>query len=448
MAALLGLPDGVHLLPASGEDFVRIGLMANIPHQAVFRHIVYIRQGLSKSAIFPLEIYRRRAGLTQQKFGKLCIFGSYEDSELYSRNRVLVEALALNCSELIEVRPGPRRQTANNQKRLSSLGRLLQTGLGMVGNFFSLARQREKLKGADCYYVPYPAYIDLLFLRFLTWGNRRRVVVVDAFLCLHDTLVLDRKMIAQNGVVARLVSWLERQTLSRADLVFIDTLQQKKILVEQYALDESRVAVIPVGIDEAIWTPAPERPLEDIFSVLFWGTFIPLHGVDTIIKAAGLLQTSHPRISFTLIGDGQTADSISAELDNTGGTNINWVRGFISASELRQYVDESHCVLGVFGPSGKAGNVIPYKGYQAMACNKILISRSGPAFAELLHGREKPPGLLLVPAADPGALAQSIAAVYEAYNEIQPVLNTREFYDCNLSNSVIRKRVTSSLGIL
>ncbi len=170
--------------------------------------------------------------------------------------------------------------------------------------------------------------------------------------------------------------------------------------------------------------------------------------MDTIIKAAGLLQTSHPRISFTLIGDGQTADSISAELDNTGGTNINWVRGFISASELRQYVDESHCVLGVFGPSGKAGNVIPYKGYQAMACNKILISRSGPAFAELLHGKEKPPGLLLVPAADPGALAQSIAAVYEAYNEIQPVLNTREFYDCNLSNSVIRKRVTSSLGIL
>lgn len=398
--------------------------------------------------MFPVEAYLRRAGLTQQKIGKLCIFGSYDDSELYSRNRVLIEALSLNCSELVKVRPRPRRQTVNNRERLSSLGRLLQAGLGMVGDFFSFARQRGKLKGADCYYVPYPAYIDLLFLRLLTCGSRRRVVVVDAFLCLHDTLVLDRKMIAQNGVVAQLVSWLERGTLSRANLIFIDTLQQKEILVEQYALDESRVAVIPVGIDEAIWNPAPERPLEDIFSVLFWGTFIPLHGVDTIIKAARLLQESHPRINFTLIGDGQTADSISAELDNIGGTNISWLRCLISASELREYLDASHCVLGVFGASGKAGNVIPYKGCQAMACNKILISRSGPAFAKLLQGKEKPPGLLLVPAADPGALAQSIAAVYEAYNDIQSISSTREFYDSNLSNAVIRKRVASCLGVL
>jgi len=398
--------------------------------------------------MFPLEIWRRRAGLTQRKFGKLCVFGSYDDSELYSRNRMLVEVLSLNCSELVEVRPGPRRHAVSNQVRLSSLGRMLQTGLGVMGNFFSLARQRGKLKGADCYYVPYPAYVDLLFLRFLTWGNRRRIVVLDAFLCLHDTLVLDRKMIAPNGLVARFVSWLEGQTLSRADLVFIDTLQQKEILVDQYGLEESRVAVIPVGIDEAVWHPAPGLPLEDVFSVLFWGTFIPLHGVETIIKAARLLQKSHPRISFTLIGDGQTADNIRAEMDNTGGTNINWVRGFISAPELRRYVDESHCVLGVFGESCKAGNVIPYKGYQAMACNKILITRSGPAFAELLHGKENPHGLLLVPAADPGALAESVAAVCEAYNEIQPVLNTREFYDRNLSNSVIRQRVTSSLEIL
>ena len=134
-------------------------------------------------------------------------------------------------------------------------------------------------------------------------------------------------------------------------------------------------------------------------------------------------------------------------MEKTGATNINWVRGFVAAPELRRYVDKSHCVLGVFGESAKAGNVIPYKGYQAMACNKIFISRCGPAFAELLQGTRKH-GLLLVPAADPRALAASIVAVYEAYDEIQPALDTREFYDRHLSNTVIRDRVASSLEIL
>ena len=34
-----------HALASSGEDFVRVGLMADIPHQPVFRRVVNVVQG-------------------------------------------------------------------------------------------------------------------------------------------------------------------------------------------------------------------------------------------------------------------------------------------------------------------------------------------------------------------------------------------------------------------
>ena len=63
-----------------------------------------------------------------------------------------------------------------------------------------------------------------------------------------------------------------------------------------------------------------DAPIE----VLFYGTFIPLHGVRTIIEAAQLLH-SHP-ISWTLIGTGQEAQNIDALESNLCFiTRIEWV---------------------------------------------------------------------------------------------------------------------------
>jgi glycosyltransferase involved in cell wall biosynthesis len=104
-------------------------------------------------------------------------------------------------------------------------------------------------------------------------------------------------------------------------------------------------------------------------------------------------------------------------------------------------------VLGVFGESEKGGNVIPYKAYQAMACNKILISRTGPAILELLDGQEYS-GLFLVPPADPEALAATLVSAFESYQEISDSVNTRKLYDLGLSNAVIKKRMAAAIEIL
>lgn len=380
------------------------------------------------------------------KQGKMCVFGSFDDSELYSRTRVLIDALDFHCSSVIEVRPQSKSRLGNNHRRVSSFLRLIQTAAYSIRDFFSFFRQRACLKSADFYYIPYPAYLDYFYLRLLTRGDGKKVVV-DGFLCLHDTLVHDRKMVSPQGCLSRIIRWIERSVLSGADLVFIDTSRQREVLLKQYNLEEKSIVALPVGIDESVWGPAPRLQLGDEFTVLFWGTFIPLHGIDTIIRSAHILQKTFPQIKFRLIGDGQTAPDVLTLIEQLNVTNVSWRHSLVPARELRSCLDSSHCVLGIFGESEKGGNVIPYKAYQAMACNKILISRSGPAILELLDGQNDP-GLLLVPPADPEALALMIVSVFESYRDISESVNTRKLYDLGLSNAIIKKRIAAAVEAL
>lgn len=365
----------------------------------------------------------------------VCVFGCYQDSDLYQRNRVLARTLLELGSDSFQVRPALQSDNTGNQARLSSPAGLLRVCREQLRQLFSLLGQRRALASADLFFIPYPAYLDRWYLRLMTLGSRRRPLVVDAFLCLHDTVVADRQLLKPGSPGARLVAWLERGTLEAADCVLIDTEQQKTQLCERYDLPADKVRVVPVGLDEDQWTPLPPPPAGAHFEVLFWGTFIPLHGVPTIIEAARLLQQRDPTVRVTLLGDGQTAADCAALLDSAALDNLQWRRRLCQTAELREAIAASHCVLGVFGATDKAASVVPYKAYQALASDRMLITRSGSAMDPLARECD---GIALVPPADPEALATAILAMKDAQARTGAV-STRALYDRRLSQRVIRE---------
>lgn len=380
--------------------------------------------------------------------GKLCVFGCFKDSELYSRNRILITALSTFFDEVVELRPDHELNKTPIHLPLSSPKGILRALWMSASGFASLFRQRRSLNNASLYFVPYPAYLDLIFLRLLTRKRNRPKIAIDAFLCLHDTVVYDRKLFGARNPIARGLKWLEAHTLHAADLIFIDTEQQRAQLASTYNLDGAKLIVTPVGIDEALWRPLPALPLAGEYRVLFWGTFIPLHGVETIIGAARVLADTYPDIRFTLVGDGQTADSIAKNLDDGGLDNVAWNRELVSATILRSYVENAHCILGIFGSSEKAGYVIPYKAYQAMASNKILITREGPAFFSQWKAHEPIEGLVLVAPGSAQALADTIVSTFVDYERICQNLKTREAYEQKLSNQLLLECVQRGLKLL
>jgi glycosyltransferase involved in cell wall biosynthesis len=372
---------------------------------------------------------------------QICVFGCFLDSDLYVRNRVLVDCMAQEGRSIEWVRPSFVRTATSHHSKIGSVGRLLASLLEQLRCFCSLAAQRKQLMKADLFFIPYPAYLDRFYLAILTLGQPRRPLILDSFLCLHDTVVSDRQLVRAGGTVAKLVAWLEGVTLRAANCVLIDTQEQRDLLTEQYGLPPQKIVVVPVGIEEKTWLPLPQAPDAQTFVLLFWGTFIPLHGVATILQAAALLQDSAPNVRIKLVGDGQTAQAAASQLKSLKLTNVDWNRQILDTAALRAEIDGAHCVLGVFGTSAKAGNVIPYKLHQAFASNRQVITRSGSAVDALAKQNSS---ITTVPAGNAVALASAIVAASENYSGGDNV-DTRSLYDAYFSNAVIQARLSAVL---
>jgi glycosyltransferase involved in cell wall biosynthesis len=139
-------------------------------------------------------------------------------------------------------------------------------------------------------------------------------------------------------------------------------------------------------------------------AVLFVGKLIPLHGLETILGAARLA----PDLDFRIVGSGQLGPLLGERPANV--EHVAWVE----YEDLPQELHRAACALGIFGTSAKASRVIPNKVFQALACGTPVVTADTPAARELLHDGES---ALLVPPADPEALADAIRRVNPAIGE-------------------------------
>jgi glycosyltransferase involved in cell wall biosynthesis len=131
---------------------------------------------------------------------------------------------------------------------------------------------------------------------------------------------------------------------------------------------------------------------------------MPLHGVETILQAAALLDGKDD-LEFRLLGDGpglKNAKHLANELDLKNVRFLPYVPLKVIAKEI---ASAKICLGGHFGGSDKANRVIPGKVYQIMAMAKPMIAGDTSANRDLLSHRES---ALLIPQSNPKALADAI----------------------------------------
>ncbi|MFT4768052.1 MAG: glycosyltransferase involved in cell wall biosynthesis [Glaciecola sp.] len=367
---------------------------------------------------------------------RLAIFGAYSDHDLYQRNRILVNILEELSGETVYVRP----ETRSAGHGFSSGKTIFSRVGGLLRDAWSLWSQRSLLRGCDTVFVPYPAYLDIALL-WISGQTRRKRLIVDAFLELHSTVVEDRKLIPHKSLRARMLLAFQRFTLGKADVVLIDTAEQATLLRQYLAGTDTQVAEIPVGIDESIWTEIPRQAMAERARLLFWGTFIPLHGVEHIVAAARLLESQGVDVDLRIIGDGQVAPSIWADLERAPLNTLSWERRIVDTDTLRGAIAEAHIVLGAFGDSLKAASVVPYKVHQALASGRPTITRSGAAINALA---DEHTGLIVCPPADPAALAGAIEeTIARLKSDWSPA--PRTVYEQHFSNRVIKESLIAAL---
>ena len=332
-------------------------------------------------------------------------FGIYSLRPEYPRHRNLLSALETNGIEVVECHYS---MATSFNERLESAGTIpgrFKYGLGLLGSYFSLAVKFLKAPAVDAVLVGYPGYFHVRFVRLLQMvKNRKAVLVYDIFFSLYNAVVSDRKMLNQDSLAARLIHAIERDACRAADICLIDTAAHLDYIAAEFNISREKIRRVFVGSTFAVSDiERTQNCARESFKVLFVGTYIPLHGVDTILVAAEKLKHDQG-ILFTLVGTGQLREEMEGKARDAGLSNVTFV-DWIDHREMPDTLRSCDLALGVFGTTEKATRVIPIKVFDICAAGVPFVTADTPAIREVFtHGENA----FVIPAGDAGALADAI----------------------------------------
>jgi hypothetical protein len=253
----------------------------------------------------------------------------------------------------------------------------------------------------------------------LAWVFARlhgKTLVVDGFVSLYETHVEDWASYSPSSFHARLYRAADRYGLRLADLYLVDTeLRARKL---RDAEDNRGTPVISLPVGAPAWAlplPAPQPAAS--LRVLYYGNYIPLHGLDVVIGAIADASATTD-ISATFLGDGEGRAAVELAVQTFGIERLVTFRGPVPEAELREVMSSFDVVLGVFGRSDKARTIIANKVWQGLACARVVVTQESEALDEI---REIVGGQLVTTEPhDAAALANTLAALSRSAAAVQP----------------------------
>lgn len=286
---------------------------------------------------------------------KILMLGVY-NLEDYSRGRVLYKGLKLNNIDIDILNP-KKNKYPNIIKRLLKKDYDILIVTGKI----------------------------VLLCSWLLKIIHRKKIIFDVFISDYENLVLDRKVIKENSLKAKLLRYIDRTSCKLANHCILDTQEHIDYFCKEFKLKKEKFSVVYVGSDDEIFYPRENKKNEK-FLVQFNGTFIPLQGIEYIVKAAKILEKEN--IQFKIIGTGQEHKKIKELYKKLGLNNIEFTDKYIPLKEYAEETNKADICLGIFGDSIKTNNVIPNKAFETIATKKPLITSETVAIKEIFTDKE------------------------------------------------------------
>lgn len=268
----------------------------------------------------------------------------------------------------------------------------------------------------DFYILGFRGYELFWIVRLLTWG---KPLLFDHMMSPYDSLVNEKHHLLPGSWRAKFVYWYEKNVLSAANLILTDTHMHQNYFAQLFGIDRQKICPVHVAADETLFSlcPKKDKVARTVkLNVFFYGSFLPLHGIEVILQCASLL--ANRPIEFTLVGghkqDLRPFHSFCAKLNLTNVTHIPWV----------EYVDLPHwachadlCLGGPFGNTGQGRRVITGKTYQFLALGQPTVVGLAEENEHFVNQRN----CLLVPQGEPEALANAIAWAADHRRELAEI---------------------------
>jgi len=351
--------------------------------EAQSRRFSWLNKFQSKNSAFFIQkvnFIDKDTGDDNIQIMKICYLGTY--SKEYIRNRVIIKGLMTNGAEVIQCHYPMWTGVEPRIGQFKGIFGFLRLGTKFLVAYINLFFKALEIQNKpDVLLVGYTGHFDipLAFLFSRLW---RIPLVFDFHVSLWDTFVKDRMLVKKGSLMEKLLRFVDRTSIRLSDLLFLDTDHHIEFVANEFKVEKKKFRRFWVGEDPELFHPVNTKKFKE-FTVIYFGGFIPLHGMEVIVEAARRLQKKN--IKFIFAGKGQLFEKTVRMAE--GLKNVEFL-GWVAPEKLPELISRSHVCLGIFGKTDKARRVIPNKLYEGIACAIPVVTGDTPAIREVFKHRK------------------------------------------------------------
>ncbi|WP_019503572.1 glycosyltransferase [Pleurocapsa sp. PCC 7319] len=263
-----------------------------------------------------------------------------------------------------------------------------------IFNFLYLIELLVKASFADVIYLP---PMNTRFIKSALWAAKgfRKKLIVEMYTSIYDTYVRDQKILKGKQVQAgskQAQAMLRRDVLAltKSDLIIHTASHELNYWENLFdiKIDKNKVLIAPnFNVSLSNFQEKPVR--KNRFEICWWGTFIPLHGLDNILQALKILKAQKLQFTCSLFGVNNAlflkyCEKIKLEkLDDCVTLRKDLT---FSDQSLPQYlVANCNLALGIFGNTDKAYNTVPNKLIESLSMGIPTLTMNSPALDEFFE---------------------------------------------------------------
>lgn len=274
------------------------------------------------------------------------------------------------------------------------------------------------LISADCIVVLAMGYGFPLW--YLTLAKLLGIpIITDFYISFFDTLVNDRRTVASVTLQAKRLKRFDKTLIqSSSACIFLNQAERDLYLEVAEISNFNNSYIVP------LCTPEKGKARLDFFqgkrdivNLCWWGTFIPLHGLEVILRACEILKNKQVKFKMHVLGTSEEKAKPYKKLADTLGLG-----SLVSFHNDLRFADDSlpdwlcrNCdmAFGLFGSSKKAKTVLVNKVVESLSMGIPVISQPSEGIIEFL---------------EPGSEIETVAPKPEALAEgIQKLISQKEY---------------------
>ena len=359
---------------------------------------------------------------------KVCLFGKYDPQ--YHRYRVLKKGLQRCGIPFVECQVG------------KSFDSSFKIWLFVLENL-ELARKLVELKRDFSHIIVCTdrLHVPLAYLYSRVYHKK---LIFDPITSYYATIVYEQGLVNKSSIRAKLVLLYERVGFKLPNRILATTEEFKRFYSKLFSLSLDRISVLPVGGELATCACSDNPSKGNTFRVIYWGKFLPQHGLECILQAARILQ-KNTELIFIMVGSGFAWERVRRLSTKMNLPNVKFT-GYLPGTKFTEEISRADVVLGFFRKGGRASRSIGNKVFEGFSLKKPIITGSYPAIRRCFSHKKT---LYMVEPENPNELAEGILELKN--NPRLRVQIGQNGYEClkeNFSEQKIGERLKAILDTI